>query len=386
MPSVAGYSTSLMNILHVAITKGWNAASQAAFLVMQAQLRRGDGVAAYVLRGSPLHERLAALPVPPRFHLQTRPQDPGAFFRLRGILRHHPVDVVHTHRSQATLAAVLAARSLGRAIPVVHMSRDKPSGRPLLARFKYGLFDRMVVPNRHVQGLFSQAGGHGLPFVIVPFPVAPMPETAARPTAGTALQPPAAVRIGLLARYDPIKGHHYLLRAARQLLDAPGAPPFTLVFSGLRENAHKAKIAAEVEALGLASHTEWPPDGGPVEAVLGSLDIGVVSSIGSEEVSRIALEYMAAGIPVVATAVGGLPEIVGPGAGRLVPPRDAPALAAALRELAADPALRARLGAGGRAKVRAEYDVRVVCGRLDAIYREALAGRGRRISSDGPDR
>jgi glycosyltransferase involved in cell wall biosynthesis len=365
-----------MKILHVAITKGWNAASQAAFLVMQEQLRRGDGVAAYVLRGSQLHQRLAALPVAPRFHFQIRHQDPAAFFRLRGILRRDAVDVVHTHRSQATLATVLAARSLGRAIPVIHMSRDRPTGWSALARLRYGLMDRIVVPNRHVQTLFSVAGGRGLPFVIVPFPVAPFPAPA-EPTAAPAARGAEPLRIGLLARYDPIKGHHFLLQAAGRLLGKPGVPPFVLVFSGLRKNAYKSAIAAEAEALGLAPHIAWPPDGGPVLAVLNSLDIGVVCSIGSEEVSRIALEYMAAGVPVVATAVGGLPEMVGAGEGRLVP-------AATLRELLVDPALRARLGAGGRARVQAEFDVRVVCERLAAIYREALAARG--IRSDGHHR
>jgi glycosyltransferase involved in cell wall biosynthesis len=76
--------------------------------------------------------------------------------------------------------------------------------------------------------------------------------------------------------------------------------------------------------------------------------------------------------------------MVGAGEGRLVPPRDADALAATLRELLVDPALRARLGAGGRARVQAEFDVRVVCERLAAIYREALAARG--IRSDGHHR
>ncbi|GAA1920176.1 glycosyltransferase [Nocardioides lentus] len=89
------------------------------------------------------------------------------------------------------------------------------------------------------------------------------------------------------------------------------------------------------------------------------------------------LEAMAHARPVVATAVGGLPDLVDDTSGRLVPPDDVAALADALVEVLGDPATRERLGAGARARVLEHFDVAVTSRRLDALYRE-LTGRSDR--------
>jgi glycosyltransferase involved in cell wall biosynthesis len=85
------------------------------------------------------------------------------------------------------------------------------------------------------------------------------------------------------------------------------------------------------------------------------------------------LEAMLAGLPVVATAVSAVPEIVTPDAGILVPPRDVDRLADALERLVADAALREQLGAGGRARARAEFSVARMADRTCVVYEEALA-------------
>jgi glycosyltransferase involved in cell wall biosynthesis len=85
------------------------------------------------------------------------------------------------------------------------------------------------------------------------------------------------------------------------------------------------------------------------------------------------LEAMAAGLPVVATAVGGTPDVVVQGAtGLLVPPDDATALAAALDRLIYDPDLRRTMGAEGRRRVQARFSVQQMVERTQALYRELL--------------
>ena len=101
-------------------------------------------------------------------------------------------------------------------------------------------------------------------------------------------------------------------------------------------------------------------------------------STGSEGAPLSVLEAMAAGLPVVASAVGGVPEIVADGAtGLLVPPDDAAALAAALEQLLADAALRRRLGAAGRERVRVRFDLAELQRAHLELYARELARAGR---------
>ena len=89
------------------------------------------------------------------------------------------------------------------------------------------------------------------------------------------------------------------------------------------------------------------------------------------------LEAMAAGLPVVATAVGGTPEVVVDGVtGLLVPPRDPHALAEAILRLLRDPDLRKRMGGAGRERVAAHFSVEQMVQRTEKLYEHLLAEKG----------
>ena len=103
-------------------------------------------------------------------------------------------------------------------------------------------------------------------------------------------------------------------------------------------------------------------------AWLPGMDVYVNSSI-SEGISLTILEAMAAGVPVVATAVGGTPEIVTDEVGRLVPARDPSAVAAALEALADRPSLRATLGRAARARVAEHFTIETMTARYLRMYR-----------------
>jgi len=101
------------------------------------------------------------------------------------------------------------------------------------------------------------------------------------------------------------------------------------------------------------------------------VDIGVLSSIGSEAISRIVMEYMAMGKPVVSTAVGGLPELIVHGrTGMLVPPEDPSAMAEAIIALSKERERLSRMGALGRRRIEQAFSIEEkACEMEDAFYR-----------------
>jgi glycosyltransferase involved in cell wall biosynthesis len=160
--------------------------------------------------------------------------------------------------------------------------------------------------------------------------------------------PPHVVSVGRLA---PMKGFGVLLEA---LADVDGAT-LTLVGDGPDRTA----LETSARRLGLADRVRFAGalGAGEVTELLREADVFCLPSF-AEGVPVVLMEAMAARVPVVTTTVMGIPELVADGeTGRLVPPGRPEPLAAALRELAADPAARARMGEAGRAAIEAGFDV-----------------------------
>ncbi|HEV2712794.1 MAG TPA: glycosyltransferase family 4 protein [Gaiellaceae bacterium] len=157
------------------------------------------------------------------------------------------------------------------------------------------------------------------------------------------------------------------------------SPYFEAQFVG--DGPDRATVEAEADTLGLDGRLRLLGDRADVPALLARSDVFVLSST-SEGMPVSVAEAMAAGLPVVATAVGGVAELVVDGeTGFLVPPRDAGALAAAITRLLADPVLRRRMGSSARSRAEAIFDLdRFRAAHLD-VYRTALARIGLRLPS-----
>lgn len=179
-------------------------------------------------------------------------------------------------------------------------------------------------------------------------------------------------RILFLGRLEAAKGVSELLQAAKLL--APRFPQLRLVFGGDGDLDGVRRRAAE---LGIAGHVEllgWI-DARTRRVQLERAALFCLPSH-AEGVPMSMLEAMAAGRPVVVSAVGGIPETIHDGVdGVLVPPRDPAALAAALARVLGDDALRARLAHAARASIERNYSTEVVCGKLAAIYNHLVGER-----------
>jgi glycosyltransferase involved in cell wall biosynthesis len=292
--------------------------------------------------------------------------DLRAMATLRRLLRTHAVTLVHTHSSVDAWVAGLAARSLG--LPVVrsrHVTIPIPRRRALV----YRLADRVITSGDAVAAIVRAAG------------VPPERVAAIGPGLDTTRFHPgvsgAAVRaelglagpvVGLVANIRGSKGHDYFLEAARAVLAERPDTRFLIVGDGIGFD----DVRRRVQDLGLEGAVVMTGFRRDVPEVMAALDVLVLPSIRSEAMSQVIPQALALGTPVVGTTVGGTPELVRDGeTGRLVPPADAPALAAAVLDLLRDPA-RARTMAGrGRALVLARHSLDATMAHTLEVYEAA---------------
>jgi glycosyltransferase involved in cell wall biosynthesis len=187
----------------------------------------------------------------------------------------------------------------------------------------------------------------------------------------TAVDPPGPggpVRVLFLGEIEDRKGAFLLLDAWRRLSDEGQPLRAELVMAG---GGAVAQARAQVEALGIADQVQLPGFVAPeqVESLLSGSHVLVLPSR-SEGQPMAVLEAMAHGLCVVATRVGGVPDLIDDESGILVPPDDEDALVGALRGVLMDAQERARLGAGAMARVRERFDVDRTWRELDALYEE----------------
>jgi glycosyltransferase involved in cell wall biosynthesis len=189
------------------------------------------------------------------------------------------------------------------------------------------------------------------------------------------LRIPAGVPSILLSgQVVEIKGIWEYIEAARILTATGLKATYVVLGDDLRENGEtRRKAEATVSGLGLADRFRFLGFRRDAPDLIRLFDVAAVPSH-VEPLGNATLEAMAAGLPVVGSRVGGIPEMIVDGeTGFLVPSRDATALAAALSRLIEDPALRMRLGRAGRQRATSVFSIAAYASRIQQMYDEALA-------------
>jgi glycosyltransferase involved in cell wall biosynthesis len=170
---------------------------------------------------------------------------------------------------------------------------------------------------------------------------------------------------------DPPKDHATLLRAVQLIVKQ--VPDFQLEIVG--DGPHRERIESLCNELDLGNHVTFHGFRHDVHELLRHCGLFILSTT-TEGLSITLLEAMATGLPIVATRVGGNPEVVADGeTGLLVPPESPCEMADAILKLICDPTRAAQMGAAGRARVEEYFDLRKVVTRYESLYRELLKSR-----------
>ena len=287
--------------------------------------------------------------------------------RLARRLRTLRPDAVHTNSLKSALYGSLAARAAR--VPVVWHARDRiaddymPARTAAVVRRLSRVLPRVVVANSRATAETLQLPPHRAA-VVVPDPY--RPSRAPRPAGAD-----GPVRFVMVGRLAPWKGQHVFLAAFARAL--AGTPHRAVVLGSAMfgEDDYAAGLLEQVRQLGLADQVEVRGFSDDVESVLADSDVLVHASTVPEPFGQVVVEGMAAGLTVLAADAGGPAEIVTHGRdGLLYPVGDVERLAALLADVAADPGLRARLGAAAVATA-AQYRPEALGPRFAALYDRA---------------
>jgi glycosyltransferase involved in cell wall biosynthesis len=199
--------------------------------------------------------------------------------------------------------------------------------------------------------------------------------TRARARSRLGLPPDGGKVIGMIAGLVPYKGQDLLVEAAPRVLREE--PDSWFLFCGYaRDAAYRRALEQRARELGIEARTRFVRYPGPIGDVWRAIDLHVHPSRFDSAPLTIS-EGMALGKPLVAAAVGGIPELVEDGvSGLLVPADDSGALASGIVRVLRDPVLLARLGAGARLRYQAHHRPQLMMAELDRVFCNLLAGRG----------
>ena len=318
------------------------------------------------------------------------PRDGKALWKLYQLMRKERPHIVHTHTAKAGFLGRLAARMAGVPI-IVHTFHGHvlhgyygPAKNELLRRIEQSLAwlcDRLVTVSEQVKNElvgYSIAKAEKISVVPLGFDLDPFLNSHAqqgefRREMGLSNEHKL---IGIVGRIFPIKNHALFLDAAARVSARERNARFIVVGDGVL----RPTLESQARELGIGDKvlfTGWRRD---LPRLCVDLDVLVVSS-DNEGTPVSAIEAMAARCPVVATRVGGLPDLIDDHkTGRLVPPRNADALASAVLDLLQSPHTARELGRNAQEFVRQRFAVRRLLGDMDHLYRQLLAEKAISVS------
>jgi glycosyltransferase involved in cell wall biosynthesis len=294
--------------------------------------------------------------------------------RLARYIRKNAIQVVHTYGLYPNIFAVPVARLAGAHI-VIASIRDcgdilKPWQR-WLQRLVCRLADCVLVNAEAIREALIGQGSRANNIAVIrngiaqPQTTSPEKSSSVREELGLS---PAVTLTMVFSRLNPMKGVEYFLDAASIVAAKLPETRFLVVGDG----AIRHELQDRAARLGLADKVVFTGFRTDVPRLLSEVNLSVLPSL-SEGLSNTLLESMAAGVPVVATTVGGNPEIIENGvSGLLVPPRDSAMLADAMLTVLGNPVLASNLAAAGKRRITEMFSIERSVQQVECLYQELV--------------
>jgi L-malate glycosyltransferase len=381
-------SPTALTVLHLATNRWWTGSADPTIQLASAQQAHGHRVLLAVPPGDRFEAkaREAGLTVLDGFHLRARlapVQIARDAARLRRAAREHAVDVLHAHHSHDHWLAVLARPTVGSGRPPVARTFHtlRAVKRDAASRRLYRRTGAALAVSRQIEARCREAG-------FAPGRAYWTPGTADLTRFGAAADARAvreefavgdAPLVVSVARLAPRRGHDLLLAGFRGLLETVPTARLLLVGKGEMRDRLERLVAEQ----GLARQVSFAGyRDRDLPAVLAAADCFALMAPGSDDSCRAALEAMAAARPVVARALGALPETVLHGETGLLVQDDRPeSIASALRTVLADRERARAMGAAGRRRAEQEFGAGRVVEIVERAYRAMLDGRAAMASA-----
>ena len=372
MPAV---SANGLKVAHLDTGRTWRGGQAQALLLMR-ELRARGATQLLLAPPGPLLEKALAQGLEVERWSPASELDVLAMGRARTLLKRFAPDVAHCHSAHAHATGVPAGRLAG--VPAVVVSRrvDFLVRTNAMSRLKYALpVDRYVCISEGVRAAMLASGVPAAKLAVVPSGVDLAEVRAAGAAPAPSLRALAGIPadseiIGTVASLAPHKNHKLLLDAAREVVTR--RPRAHFVWLG--EGECRTDLERQRHALGLEARVHMLGFRDDARALLTQFDIFALSSY-LEGLCTSLLDAQALGVPIVATAVGGVPEVVTDGrTGRLVRALEPSELARALVEALGDREARAAWAQAARASVEA-FGIANTAERTLAVYREVLGAR-----------
>ncbi|MGA1868502.1 MAG: glycosyltransferase family 4 protein [bacterium] len=372
-----------MNVLHIINVRWYNAT--AWYAVNLARLQQSNGENVWLVGQGP-HSPSAkkameyGITVVNNIYLNT--YNPItlwlAFWRLKKLITREKIDIVNAHRGEGFFLMVLAAFFSPHKVKIVRTRGDiRYPKKSFLNKILYkyfvdlhivtGIFmkkyfiEKLSLPPEKIKIIYGGVDAD----IFKPFPEARSTILKKYRLQNT------SILIGIVARLAAVKGHTVLLDAFQSLsLKYPAARLFLIggereiTVQDLRRRAHSLGIGDKVIVTGYVDD---------IVPYMASFDLGIISSRGSEAVCRVLMEMMSVGIPVIATKVGSLPEIIEEDTGIIVEPDNSMALAQAMDMALKNVSWREKAGEVSRKKILEALSNQVFVQKSHDVYQELFA-------------